>query len=157
VTVEYKHLVGEEFLPGVRDCLAIVRRFYSDNFGIEITDYARPHDWSADNLDLIRLVHEREGFQMLAHWKVNDLRPADILCLSINESNPNHMAIYVGDNMIVHHLWGRRSADEMYRDFYRNSTAFVLRHPDVPDLRPVRPDTTIRSLLNDRYRVAAAG
>lgn len=149
--IRYDHLLGRSFLPGVRDCFGHGRELYRDNFEIEITDYARPHDWSADKDDLIRKLHEREGFEMLAHWRVNDLRPGDVLALSIGEGNPNHFAIYVGDNKLTHHLAGRLSNEETYRDFWRNSTCFVLRHPAVPDLRPVREDTDLRSLLNARY------
>jgi hypothetical protein len=43
------------------------------------------------------------------------------------------------------------SAAETYRDFWRNSTCFVLRHTAVPDLRPVYPNADLRNLLRDRY------
>lgn len=149
--IEYEHLVGRSFLWGVRDCYALLCDFYLDNFGIELTNYARPTNWRADTLEMIRRVYERDGFFMLAEWKAADLRPGDILCLTIGESEPNHMAVYVGDNTLVHHLHGRLSSAEPYRDFFRNSTSFVLRHPDVPDLRPVLPETDIRSILRGRY------
>jgi cell wall-associated NlpC family hydrolase len=156
MTLQYKHLEGRSFLAGVRDCFSHGRELYWDNFQIPITNYARPHDWSADSDDLIRKLHEREGFQLVTDWKFKDLRPADVLCVAIGESNPNHFAVYVGDNTLSHHLLWRFSNSEPYRDFWRNSTAFVLRHPDVPDLRPKFPDTDLRSLLNERYRVGAA-
>lgn len=152
----WEHLVGLPYIPGERDCYEIVRNFYFDNFGLELTNYARPHDWSSDNDDLIRRFYEREGFRMITDWRAEDLRPGDVLALSIGDSNPNHLAVFVGDNTIVHHLYGRFSTDEPYRDFIRNSTSFVLRHPAVPDLRPVFPDTTIASLLNARHSLPAA-
>lgn len=157
MTVQYEHLAGRSFVHGARDCYTIVREFYRDNFGIELTDYARPQDWSADKFDLIRTLHEREGFKMVTDWKAADLRPGDVLAVAIGESNPNHLVVYVGDNQMVHHLGGRFSAIETYRDFWRNSTCFVLRHPDVPDLRPILPNTDLRSILRDRYdRIQAA-
>lgn len=156
MNLKYEHLVGRSYLPGERDCYGIGREFFRENFGIELTNYARPHDWSSDSHDLIRDLHEREGFQMITDWKIKDIRPADVLCLAVGESNPNLFAIYIGDNNILIHLHGRISAVEPYRDFWRNSTCFVLRHPDVPDLRPTYPDTTISELLRDRYRVPVA-
>lgn len=156
VTVEYQHLVGRSFLLGVRDCYSIVRDFYFDNFGIELTDYARPKDWHSDIENIIRNVYEIDGFEMITDWKPKDLRPADIFCMSIGESEPNHLAIYVGDNKIIHHLYGRFSSDDPFRDFFRNTTGFVLRHPLVPDLRPVLSDTTLGSILRDRYAVRPA-
>lgn len=155
--MNYLHLTGRTFIPGVRDCFAIGRDLYWDNFQIAITNYARPQDWSADNIDLIRKLSEREGFTMITDWKVKDLRPADVLCVAIGESNPNHLAYYVGDNTMLHHLGGRFSAAEPYNDFWRNSTCFILRHPSVPDLRPVYGNTDIGSILRDRYnRIHAA-
>lgn len=156
MTLSYQHLVGREFLPGVRDCYDIVICFFRENFGLELTDYARPSDWRADGNDLIRDLYEREGFEMLTDWRPKDLRPGDVLCTAIGESAPNHLMIFVGDNKVIHHLAGRLSVEEHYRDFHRNATCFVLRHPAVPDLRPVLPHTDIGSLLRDRYQVAAA-
>lgn len=156
MTVKYEHLLGRPFLFGVRDCYSLTRDFFRDNFGIEVVDYARPSDWSSDTQDLIRSFYAREGFKMIPDWKVTDLRPGDVFALAIGESNPNHFAIYVGDNTLVHHLLGRFSNAEPYRDFWRNSTAFILRHPDVPDLRPVYENTDLGSILRDRYNPQAA-
>jgi cell wall-associated NlpC family hydrolase len=156
MTVLYEHLVGRPFVWGVTDCFTLFRDFYFDNFGIVIRDYARPNDWSSDKLDLMRLCYQREGFDMMTDWKPKDLRPGDVLCVTIGESNPNHFAIYAGDNMIVHHLYGRISSADIFRDFWRNMTGYVLRHPDAPDLSPVYPDTTIGELLRARHHVQAA-
>lgn len=155
--MKYDHLLGRSFVHGARDCFSVCIEFFRDNFGIEITDYARPQDWSADNVDLIRTLHEREGFKTITDWKAADLRPADVLALAIGESNPNHLALYVGDNTMIHHLAGRFSTAEPYRDFWRNSTCFILRHPSVPDLRPVHQNTDIGSILRARHnRIQAA-
>lgn len=153
--LNYQHLIGRPFLWGVRDCYGLLVDTYRDSFGIELTDYARPTNWSSDADSLIRNFYERDGFEMLADWKAKDLRPGDVLCMSIGESEPNHLAIYVGDNKIIQHIYGRLSSEDTFRDFFRNATCFVVRHPDVPDLRPVNPDTDIGSLLRDRYQVEA--
>lgn len=155
MTLKYEHLIGRSFLWGVRDCFTIVREVYRENFGIEITDYARPTDWSADMRDLIRDAYLREGFELMRAWTAADLRPGDLLCLAIGESNGNHFAVYVGDNTIVHHLYHRLSSSETFRDFWRNSVCYVLRHPEVPDLRPDKEDVTLMELLNARYRPQA--
>lgn len=153
--LKYEHLVGKPFIWGTSDCLSLFRDFYQDNFGISIRNYARPSNWSSDQLDLMRLCYEREGFEMITDWKLKDIRPGDVLCMAIGESNPNHFAIYVRDDILVHHLFGRISTHEVYRDFWRNQTCFILRHPDVPDLRPVYPDVDIMSLLNARKSAPA--
>ena len=151
--LEHEHLIGRPFRWGVSDCLSLFRDFYRDNFGIEITDYARPTDWDSGKLDLMRLCYEREGFDLISDWRAQDLRPGDVLCIVIGSTAPNHFAIFLGDNSIIHHLYGRFSSVEPYRDFWRNSAAFVLRHPQVPDLRPQLPDTDIGSLLRARHNL----
>lgn len=148
--IRYEHLIGVPFVFGKNDCLSLFRQFYKENFGIEIRNYARPENWSADQLDLMRLCYEREGFEMITDWKTKDLRTGDVLCVAIGEETANHFAIYTGNGTIVHHLYGRFSSEDPFRDFWRNHTCFLLRHPDVPDLRPVYPDTDIVSLLNAR-------
>lgn len=149
--MKYDHLLGRPFIMGKFDCFALVRDFFSENFDLHIADYSRPVDWSSDTVDLIRLLYEREGFEMIVDWKIKDLRPGDVLAMCIGESNPNHFSIVVDDNQILHHLANRLSNIEILRDFWMHSTAFVLRHPAVPDLRPVFPDVDIGTLLNARY------
>ncbi len=143
--------VGIPFRMGDRDCLGLFRRYYAEIFGIHITNYARPSDWESQTIDLIRACYEREGFEMISRWRAKDLRPGDVLCMAIGEGNPNHMAIYIGEGEILHHLTNRLSCREEFRDFWRTLTCYVLRHPDVPDLRPTYPDTTIEELLRARY------
>lgn len=152
--MRWDNLIGLPFLMGKRDCFALSRNFFKQNFDLDIIDYARPQDWEADNLNLIELCYEHAGFEKLTNFKFKDLRPGDVLCMSIGSSNPNHFAIYVGDNTMIHHLSGRFSTDEPFRDFWRNVTSFVLRHPAVPDLRPVYPDVNITDLIRDRLDFA---
>lgn len=150
MTLEYDHLLHKQFRWGEQDCFSLVRDFYARNFKIQITNYARPTNWSSDQMDLMRILPEREGFEQISNWKLKDLRPADVLCMAIGESNPNHFAVYLGDGRLVHHLYGRNSSEEEFRGFWRNRVSFILRHPDVPDLRPVYPDVDIMDILNAR-------
>lgn len=156
MTLLYRHLEGREFVLGYQDCLDLVIRFFWDNWQIPIRNYARPSGWSSDTLDLIQMFHEREGFELIAEWKAKDLRPGDILCCAIGETRPNHLAIYLGNNELIDHLAGRASRVEPYRDFWRRATCYLIRHPDVPDLRPTPPDGNLSEILRDRYRLQPA-
>lgn len=150
MTLKYEHLLGKRFAWGTSDCLSLFRDFYIDNFGITITNYARPTNWSSDKLDLMRLCYEREGFEMLTNLKLRDIRPADVLCLSIGEHNPNHFAIAVEEDQLLHHLYGRTSVCDTLTPMWFDKAAFILRHPDVPDMRPVYPDVNLLDLINAR-------
>lgn len=148
---DYSQYVGRPFTGiGGNDCLRLFRDFYREEYGILVKDYARPHDWDSDRLDLIGLCHEREGFRKITEWKPKDIRPGDVMCIAIGERNPNHFAIYVGEGQILHHLYGRMSSIDLLRDFWFNQTCYIIRHPDVPDLTPVAPDVQIMDLLRAR-------
>lgn len=151
MTLEYESLLFKPFTGiGRDDCFALFRQFYKQNFGIEIRNYARPHDWDSNTLDLIRLCHEAEGFDIITDWKIKDLRPGDGLAIMVGSSNPDHLSVYLGEGKMLHHLYGQFSREEEFQGFWRNHTAFILRHPDVPDLRPVYPDVQIGDILSER-------
>lgn len=142
---------------GGHDCYELVRDFYRENFQIELTDYARPHDWESDKLDLLRNLYKHDGFKMITEWTPDELRPGDALCMSINEGNPNHIAIYVGEGEILHHLYGRMSRKEPFHGFWRNHISFILRHPDVPDLRPKVMDVNLLDFVRARNDLVKTG
>ena len=41
---------------------------------------------------------------------------------------PNHAAIYLGDQQVLHHVQGRLSSRDVYGGYYGKSTACALRH-----------------------------
>lgn len=155
MSLAFDHLLGRDYEPGRVHCYKLVRDLFRDNFGMELRDYAIPADWNPDELNLIEMIYQREGFEKVMDWTPKTLRPADILCTAVNSSNPNHFIIYVGGNQIIHHPLDALSRVDEWRDFWRMSTCFVIRHPDVPDLTPQLPDTTIQDLINARYRPQA--
>jgi cell wall-associated NlpC family hydrolase len=150
MAIEYDNLVGRPFQMGTFDCLQMVRDFYKQNFNIDIPNFARPNDWDSDKLDLIGNLHTKLGFNKIDTW---DLRPGDILATAIGSSKPNHLVIYVGDNMILQHKANAFSNAETFRPVWKMVTCYVLRHPDVPDLTPELPDVTIEELLLGRYSI----
>lgn len=146
-------LEHREWIEGKQDCFALGRDLYKLNFNMTIRDYARPTDWSADVQNLILSAYKREGFEQITNWKAGDLRPGDVMALCVGESNPNHLAYYVGDNQFIHHLRGNLSSCDPLKSYWLYHTAFLLRHPDVPDLRPQLPAVTIEEVLRDRYKI----
>lgn len=148
--LQYENLLGKEWIINKQDCFTLGRDFYKQNFDIDVPDFARPQHWNADRLDLIKLSFAAANFTLISEpW--DDLRPADVLALAIGSSNANHLAIYVGDNDLIHHRWGVNSCKELLRPFWRMSTLYVLRHPDVPDLRPVLPEVSLEELIRARF------
>jgi len=148
--LKYENLLGKPWVINEEDCFQIGRDFFKQNFDIDVPNLARPQHWDADRLDLIKQGFRKSGFELLSDaW--DDLRPADVLAMAIGSSNANHLAIYVGDNELIHHRFGMNSCKETLRPFWRMSTLYILRHPDVPDLRPVLPEVSLEELIRARF------
>ncbi len=153
--LEYQELLGHPHKMGVRDCFSLFRDFYRINYDIDIPNIARPNNWSSDEIDIIGNVYERLGFEKVYDWSIKKLQPGDVLCMAVGSSVPNHLAIYAGNNTVVHHLAGQFSTDVPMREFFRGSTCYVCRHNDVVYEEPPKQDISIMELNRERYQVQA--
>ena len=146
---EYQHLVGKRFVMGSSDCFSLVIDFYKVNFDIEIRNYARPSDWNSDVIDIIGLAHPLEGFQKVLDWEKN-LQPGDVLCMALGTALPNHYAVYLGGNEVIHHLYQGKSLVEPLRGAYRKSTCYVLRHHKLDLKEEQLPQLNLVEFLRER-------
>lgn len=131
--IKFEHLLGIPYIHGDTDCYEICRRFYKDNFDINLKNYSRPTEWWDHGFDLYMDNYYEEGFRII-DIPINKARIGDAFLISIRSSVANHAAIYVGDNNILHHPYQRLSTVESYKGLWRNFTVATLRHPKVPDL-----------------------
>lgn len=128
ITLKYQRLEGFEFVHGSRDCYTLVREFYRDNFGLELTDYARPDDWWDEGLNLYMDNFAKEGFVQV-DFNPYEMQPGDLFLSAILSSVPNHASVYLGDGLILHHLPGRLSTHELFAGLVRSNLCACLRHP----------------------------
>lgn len=150
----YKNLIGKEWVMNKEDCFSLTRNFFNQNFDfMNIPDFARPVDWDSDKLDLVRILSKKAGFEMLTVDSWADLRPADVLATCLRSAKPNHLVIILEGNKILHHLAYQRSSVETMRPQWKMLTGYILRHPDIPDLRPTYPDVTIEELLRANHKL----
>ncbi|WP_429584243.1 C40 family peptidase [Paraburkholderia youngii] len=119
-------LLGRPFVHGVHDCYAIVRDYYATQ-GIALNDYPRLYGWwnEPDGPDLYRENFAREGFVEVPR---ETLREHDLILMNIRARRDNHMAVYLGRGVILHHLIEQPSRREFYGEFYQKRTTAVLRH-----------------------------
>ena len=136
--LRYDHLMDRDFQFGKYDCFSLVRDFYADNFGIRITNYARPNEFWKHGLNLYIQFQEREGFQVI-DFNPLTMRQGDVFVCAIMTAVPAHAAIHLGDGKVLHHLpksnssarhAGRPTVDP-YKGLIRNSMCACLRHPSV--------------------------
>jgi proteasome lid subunit RPN8/RPN11 len=119
-------LIGRPFVHGVHDCYALVRDYYATQ-NIVLGDYRRSWGWwdSANGPDLYRQNFESEGFVEVPR---ETLQEHDLILMQIRAPRENHMAVYIGHGVILHHLIEQLSRRETYQEFYQRRTTAVLRH-----------------------------
>ena len=117
--------VGRPFIHGLDDCYSLVRDWYQKELNIKLNDYFRQNEWwyKGENLYLDNFA--KEGFREI---KEEELRYGDILLMCIVSNVPNHAAIFLEGNIVLHHIQGRLSSRDVYSGYYRKATAKRLRH-----------------------------
>ncbi len=61
------------------------------------------------------------------------MREGDMILMRLQSQVTNHAAIYLGDNIILHHAFGNLSARVPYGKYYRDRTVRVVRRKELMD------------------------
>ena len=117
--------VGREFSFGVVDCYSLCRDWYGREFGLKLSDYDRRDKFWLRGENLYLDNFASEGFREIP---LEELQYGDMILMQLESPLPNHAAIYLGDQQILHHVQGRLSSRDIYGGYYWKSTAKALRH-----------------------------
>ena len=118
-------LVGREFNFGIVDCYSLVRDYFKQELNIEIRDYFRNDKFWEKGNSLYEDNYEKEGFRKVP---LDSIQKHDVLLIHLEANLPNHAAIYLGEQQILHHVQGRLSSRDILGEYYIKNTAFVARH-----------------------------
>ena len=119
-------LEGRPFVHGILDCYTLFQDYYDLKLGIKLPDFERPDDWWKNGKNLYLDNFEACGFR-----RVNDLKVHDGILMQVDSTKPNHVAAYLGDGEILHHVQGRLSCRQPYladRGYYGRASYCVIRH-----------------------------
>lgn len=120
--------VGRPYVFGIFDCWTLCRDFYRREFGIHLRDYPRIQDFWKNGHDFFGEKWEEVGLVSVAG---QDFEFGDILFFQTdNTGKPNHSAIYVGSETILHHCTDRLSRRDAYGGYWLKHTVKHLRHKD---------------------------
>lgn len=115
--------IGREYKLGIVDCYSLVQDYYKKELNIELRDYVRSSNWNNQGDSPYVDNAEASGFQI-----VDTLEKHDIILMQMRSPIPNHAAIYIGNNTILHHLTNRLSSIDVYGGWYQKVTRAIYRH-----------------------------
>ncbi|CAJ3203066.1 Phage tail assembly protein [Burkholderia pseudomallei] len=130
-----KYIEGFEGIPYVEgrdDCYGLVRKWMDKTYGMKLTNYARPCAWENDGFNLLGDYFNREGF-VLVNTQLNRLQIGDLLMMHVASRTgiSNHIGVYVGNQYVLHHLYGQASKADPLNDRWKNRVLDVIRHPEI--------------------------
>ena len=122
-------LEGREFHHGVLDCYTLVQDWYRREAGIELPDFEREDGWWEPGPGQKNLY--RDGLLAAGFVEVPlaDLQPGDGLLMRVMSPEvDNHAAVYLGEGMMLHHLYGQISRREPWDHPWQRRTTGAVRH-----------------------------
>jgi proteasome lid subunit RPN8/RPN11 len=128
-------LIGRSWAWGVTDCWTLVRDWYQEH-GLELPDWERP--LTPEEFEAAPMFEDcwkKAGFRLLLSDEM--MQPGDAVLLNIGgiSLSPNHVGVYVGDQMLLHHIRGRLSSRDLYGGWLQKCTGLVLRHYNADKLK----------------------
>lgn len=131
-------LLNREFFHGVQDCYTLIQDYFKRACNLELPNFEREDDWWTKPGESLYL----KGFEEAGFVVVTDeVRVGDIFLINLqSKAGPNHAAIYIGGDQIIHHLYDKLSSVAIYGGYWQRNTELRIRHrafiedPDrVPD------------------------
>ena len=120
---------GRQWLLGYADCWALIMDYYKREYKISLNNYSVTREWWESGTENIYDDNwQSEGF---VEVDLKDMKIGDIIMMRIGAQVTNHAAIYVGDNLILHHLFGQLSSRTPYGKYFRDRTVRIVRHKEL--------------------------
>ncbi|WP_414079688.1 C40 family peptidase [Xenorhabdus bovienii] len=122
-----KPLLGRPFVHGIWDCYAIVRDWYRLELNIELPDFERSDGWWDRGENLYMKNYADAGFTECS----SELQMSDVIIMQVQANEPNHAGVYIGEELMLHHMYGQLSNCVPYNGYWQERTVMVLRYKKI--------------------------
>ena len=104
-------LLGRPFRHGITDCYALVRDWFGAEWGLALDEVPRDWEWwhQRPSPDLYRTGYAAQGFSEIALTEA--FTPGDVILYALRSAVPQHAAIVLDAQRILHHPAGARAYD----------------------------------------------
>jgi proteasome lid subunit RPN8/RPN11 len=126
--------VGRPYVFGQIDCYSLTVDFYKREFGIVLPPFKdrRIDFWWKNGTDYFGNLYKEQGFQDVeGEWK-----RGDVVMFGVGSDIPNHVAIYLGAGIILHHVVNRLSRREECSPYWSEKVVRCVRHKDAHQSNP---------------------
>lgn len=123
-------LVGRVFSHGSMDCYTLMRDAYH-LCGIRLPEFEREDNWWCTGAELYLDNMAATGFYQVP---VEQAQPGDVFLIHLGSSAANHAAVYLGEQMILHHPPNHFSRRDPFSGFWARYLHSVWRHEQWPSL-----------------------
>lgn len=121
-------LIGRPWALGSYDCWGLVMAWHREQ-GVILNDFRKPYEWwkPEHGENLYQENYLAEGFVETG----KDPEPGDMVIFQLQANVWNHAGIYVGNNQILHHAFGKLSRHDIYSGWYQDHAVMICRHKDL--------------------------
>lgn len=124
-------LIGREYSFGSADCFTLMQDYFRIEHGIYVHDRFRTQDFDRSEDEIILDNFEEHGF---VEVPACEMKEGDVILMQCSSNIVNHIGIYAGDNVMLHHCAGHPSKRSVYGSYWRNCTRKVVRHHTLTSL-----------------------
>lgn len=120
-------LEGRDFIFNVQDCLCLCQDWFYQEHGVVLPTVPRHPLWHMEGENYMEELYESWGFQKVAP---HEMQRGDVLFYRVRSPVINHLGIYLGNNEVLSHWFGRTSAIESFGT-WASHIEFAARY--IPD------------------------
>ena len=114
-------LIERPFCHGLYDCYSLVRDYYRTK-EIIIPPFTRDNLWWEKDPSMLENGMEEAGFHFI---DVSEMKVGDVIFMKIMADVVNHSAVYIGNGLILHHLYNRLSRREPLNRWRKYVTGYL--------------------------------